>query len=125
MTDAALAALVEDFYARVRRDPEIGPVFEAGVGNWEEHLRKLADFWSSVMLTSGRYKGNPVAAHMKHAITPAMFARWLRLWEETVRARFPAPEAEELMAKARRIGESLQLAMFFRPMLDPAKPRSP
>ena len=115
ITDARLATLVDRFYAKVRRDPEIGPVFEAGVENWEDHLEKLAGFWSSVMLTSGRYKGNPVAAHMKHPIAPAMFARWLQLWEETVREMFDAEAAEALLLKARRIGESLQLALYYRP----------
>jgi hemoglobin len=115
ITDDRLAELVTRFYAKVRRDPEIGPVFEAGIEDWEAHLEKLAGFWSSVMLTSGRYKGNPVAAHMKHGITPAMFTRWLQLWEETVRELFAPEAADALAAKAHRIGDSLKLAMFYRP----------
>jgi hemoglobin len=67
------------------------------------------------MLTSGRYKGNPVAAHMKHAISPAMFDRWLALWDETVSELFADEAAEELRFKARRIGDSLKLALFYRP----------
>jgi hemoglobin len=115
ITDERLAELVDRFYAKVRQDPQIGPVFEAGVENWEEHLEKLAGFWSSVMLTSGRYKGNPVAAHMKHGIAPEMFARWLQLWEETVRELFAGEAADALLLKAHRIGESLKLALFYRP----------
>jgi len=68
------------------------------------------------MLTSGRYKGQPVPAHMRHmpAITPTLFERWLGLWRETT-AELMAPDAAAaLQEKAGRIAESLQLAMFFR-----------
>jgi hemoglobin len=111
-----LRELVERFYGRVRADPMLGPLFNQAVRDWPEHLSKLADFWSSVMLTSGRYKGNPMAAHLKHQarITPAMFERWLALWGETTADMMPWA-ADELQAKAARIAASLQLALFFRP----------
>ena len=68
------------------------------------------------MLTSGRYKGQPVPAHMKHRdwITPALFDRWLGLWKRTTDDLMPPDAASALQAKAERIAESLQLAMFFR-----------
>jgi hemoglobin len=68
VTEPAIAVLVDQFYDRVRRDPMIGPVFEAAIDDWGEHLAKLSAFWSSVMLTSGSYKGNPMAVHMKLAL---------------------------------------------------------
>ncbi|MBV9965243.1 MAG: group III truncated hemoglobin, partial [Alphaproteobacteria bacterium] len=83
ITELSIAALVEQFYAKARRDPMIGPVFNAAVEDWDEHLHKLCDFWSSVMLTTGRYKGNPMAAHVKHPIQAEFFERWLALWRET------------------------------------------
>ena len=61
-----LTPLVEEFYARVRADPALGPIFNDAIDDWPEHLGKLTAFWSSVMLTSGRYKGQPVPAHLKH-----------------------------------------------------------
>ena len=67
ITEPAIAALVARFYARARRDPLIGPVFNDAVDDWDAHLRTLNAFWSSVMLTSGRYKGNPMAAHLEIA----------------------------------------------------------
>ena len=56
----------------------------ASITDWDDHLERLVALWSSVMLTSGRYKGNPMAAHVQHlsAITPPMFDRWLALWAE-------------------------------------------
>jgi hemoglobin len=94
----------------------LGPVFEAAVDDWPSHLALLARFWSSVMLTSGRYKGNPVAAHMRRAdqITPDMFKRWLELWTQTTGELLSPKGAAAMQSKARRIGESLQLALAYR-----------
>ncbi|HEV2185628.1 MAG TPA: group III truncated hemoglobin [Stellaceae bacterium] len=65
ISEPAIATLVSRFYGKARRDPTIGPLFEHAIEDWDEHLDKLRDFWSSVMLTSGRYKGNPMAAHLE------------------------------------------------------------
>ncbi|RJF85700.1 group III truncated hemoglobin [Sphingomonas cavernae] len=114
--DAGLERLVPLFYSRIREDSELGPIFNDAIHDWPEHLDKLVAFWSSVMLTTGRYKGNPMAAHLKHAarITPELFERWLALWNRTV-AEVMAPDAAAaLQIKAARIAESLQLALFFR-----------
>ena len=114
--EAALPGLLDRFYARVRADAALGPVFNAVVQDWPEHLERLAAFWSSVMLTTGRYKGNPMMKHLVHAdrIAPEMFQRWLALWEQTT-AEMLSPEAAAAMqAKAHRIAESLQLALRFR-----------
>ena len=114
--EAQLSKLIPQFYARVREDALIGPVFDDAIEHWDEHLQKLIDFWSSVMLTSGRYKGNPVAAHMKHLpkITPVMFDRWLGLWTEVTDELLSASSANALQRKAIRIAESLKLALYFR-----------
>ena len=114
--EAGLERLVHAFYARVREDAELGPIFNGAIADWPEHLGRLTAFWSSVMLTSGRYKGQPVPAHMKHRsrITPALFDRWLALWGETARELMAPEAAAALEARAARIAESLQLALFFR-----------
>ncbi len=114
--EAALPALLDRFYARVREDAELGPVFNAVVHDWPEHLKRLAAFWSSVMLTTGRYKGNPMMKHLVHAdrIAPEMFERWLAIWEETTAEILSPRAATAMQAKAHRIAESLQLAIRFR-----------
>ncbi len=115
ITEESLAALVDAFYARVRQDPLIGPVFNDAIDDWPEHLDKLQAFWSSVMLTSGRYKGRPLPAHVKHegSISRASFQRWLALWRETTSELFEAEAAAALQEKAERIGESLSLGIEF------------
>jgi len=120
ITEQQLEQLVDRFYAKVREDEVLGPVFNAAVQDWPEHLEKLTAFWSSVMLTTGRYKGNPMIAHLKHesVIEPAMFDRWLQLWRETASEVLDDAGAAAVAAKAERIAESLQLGMFFK--LQPA-----
>ena len=114
--EAALRPLIEHFYERVRADPLLGPAFGAAVHDWDDHHARLADFWSSVMLTTGRYKGNPVALHLIHAdsMTPDRFARWLALWRQTTDERLDPAAAAAMQAKAARIAESLQLAVQYR-----------
>ncbi len=116
ITEAQIAALVPRFFDKVRADRMIGPVFADAIDDWAPHLDKLTAFWSSVMLTSGRYKGNPMAAHMKHlaTITPPMFDRWLALWAQVTAEMLPASIVDALQAKAERIAESLRLALNFR-----------
>ena len=122
--EAALARLIPAFYDRVRADPHIGPLFDDAVDHWPAHLEKLIAFWSSVMLTTGRYKGSPVAAHLKHTarLTPAMFDRGLVIWSATTDELMPPDAAVALQAKAARIAESLRLALFFR-LDDPGRGR--
>jgi hemoglobin len=116
ITEPAIAVLVTRFYRKARRDAVIGPLFEDAVEDWDEHLGKLCDFWSTVMLTTGRYKGNPMAAHLKQSkIEPAFFERWLALWHETAGEVFAPPAAAQFDLKAERIAESLKLALFYRP----------
>ena len=116
ITERQLEQLVDRFYAKVREDEILGPVFDGAIDDWPEHLEKLSAFWSSVMLTTGRYKGQPMVAHMKHKATiePAMFGRWLHLWRETAHETLSKPAAAAIIMKAERIAESLQLGLFFK-----------
>ena len=126
LDEATLETLVPAFYAAVREDGLLGPVFDRTIVDWDDHLTRLVAFWSSVMLTSGRYKGNPVAEHAKHLgqLTPDMFQRWLALWEQTTDRLLAPAEARRMQDKATRIAESLKLALRFRPdSIEPAASR--
>lgn len=115
ITEDSIAVLIDRFYAKVRRNPEIGPLFNATVEDWDEHLIKLKSFWSAVMLTSGRYKGNPMAAHLKLPIEPSFFETWLGLWAETASEIFTPQIAQRFSVRAAQIGQSLKAALFFKP----------
>ncbi|MCC2099363.1 MAG: group III truncated hemoglobin [Hyphomicrobiales bacterium] len=104
--------LVHTFYGRVRTDPALGPIFNRAIDDWDHHLAKLCDFWSSVTLTSGRYKGQPVPAHTALPdIRPTHFARWLHLFRQTANEVCPPEAADLFIGKAEKIAESLQLAI--------------
>lgn len=115
ITDDDIGRLVPRFYARVREDGILGPIFNRAIVDWPQHLGKLEAFWSSVMLTSGQYKGQPMAAHLRHAehMTPANLGRWLALWAETTEDVLGPEAARAFQDKARRIAESLQLGVQF------------
>lgn len=116
IAEADLERVIPAFYARVRQDPLIGPVFNRAIDDWDHHLGKLVAFWSSVMRSTGRYKGSPMAAHARHraVLTREMFTRWLALWDAVTTELLPEPAAKALQAKAATIAESLQLGLFFR-----------
>jgi hemoglobin len=115
--EQTIHALVHAFYGRVRADDRVGPIFERVIGQeWDVHLAKMCDFWSSVMLLTGRYKGQPMVAHMRlKMIRPEHFARWLELFRETANELCAPPIAALFIARAENIARSLQLGMFFQP----------
>jgi hemoglobin len=117
VSEDGIRQLVDAFYVRVRADPELAPIFARAIpGDWQPHLTKMYAFWSSVMLTTGRYKGNPVAKHLIIPdMKPALFERWLTLFDATCREQFDNATSEAFRIKAERIAESLKLALFYRP----------
>lgn len=110
LDEAVLERLVRAFYAAAREDPLLGPVF-ARVGDWEAHVARIAAFWSSVALATGRYSGQPMAAHLPLPLEPAHFARWLALFEATARAECMPAGAAHLTERARRIARSLEMGL--------------
>lgn len=117
VTEASIALLIDRFYAAIRRDPVLAEVFETTIADkeWPEHLATMQRFWSSVMLASGRYSGNPVSVHRAvRGLERSMFAHWLALFEATATELFAPEPAALFVGKARRIATSLQLALFHR-----------
>jgi hemoglobin len=108
ITESQIAGLVERFYAKVRMDSEIGPIFESAIENWDAHLSLLKDFWSTVLLTTGRYKGNPLLAHFPLPITEEHFARWLMLFSETASEEMPPAQAAIVARKAELIAMNMR-----------------
>jgi hemoglobin len=108
--DAMISELVEAFYTRVRKHPVLGPIFAAKVVNWAPHLGRMKDFWASIAVESGRFRGNPMLKHIAiPGLSPAHFRMWLGLWDEAVAAVVSNPEAVSLFRdRAQRIATSLQ-----------------
>lgn len=120
ISEDSIKRLVDTFYAKVRRDPALSPIFAAAIGEsesqWGPHLEKMYAFWSSIMLTSGRYHGNPLK---KHKDLPAfdirLFDRWLELFAETANELHTPETAAIYIAKSQRIAESLKLGIYYTP----------
>eukprot|EP01030_Chromulinospumella_sphaerica_P013014 gene13014-12794_t len=111
--EAMIRDLVHAFYGRVREDNVLGPIFDRAIGeDWDVHLAKLCDFWSSVMLATGRFQGRPMQAHNRLPdIRSAHFGRWLALFEATARDVCPPDAAALFVERARMIGRSLEMGL--------------
>lgn len=112
VTEPMIRDLVHTFYARVRLHAVLGPIFNAAVEDWDEHLDKLCAFWSSVTLMSGRYKGTPMQKHIAlPAIKGEHFEHWLALFRATAREVCTPDAAALFIDRAERIAQSLQLGI--------------
>jgi len=111
ITEAEIDTQVETFYARVREDPTIGPIFNAEVEDWPAHLALLKSFWASVLLGAGTFRGNPLEKHMMLPLEPAHFQVWLALFRETALEVLRPEGAEMVIRRSERIAETFQAAM--------------
>ncbi|WP_338690827.1 group III truncated hemoglobin [Bradyrhizobium sp. 26S5] len=111
ITEAMIERLVHGFYAKVRRDPMLAPVFDARIRDWDPHLEQMCAFWSSVALMTGRYHGTPMVKHMKLPVDAAHFDRWLQLFEATAAELCPSVAAEHFIDRARRVAASLEMGV--------------
>lgn len=110
--EAMIRELVHRFYARVRADAVLGPIFDGAVADWDEHLAKLCDFWSSVTLMTGRYHGRPMAAHFRiEGLDATHFGRWLALFRHTAHEVCSPAAAALFVQRAETIAESFQLGL--------------
>jgi hemoglobin len=109
LTEDSIAEVVDTFYGRIRNDQLLSPIFAGAIGSdWGPHLDKMKTFWSSVLLASRGYKGNPMIAHLQlPRLTRDHFERWLQLWRETVAALCSDEVASLFSRKAQMIGERL------------------
>lgn len=117
ITEDLIERLVRRFYDRIRGDAELGPIFDSVIqGDWEPHLSKMMDFWSSVTLKTGRYSGRPLPKHIAlKQVRPEHFDRWLALFRSTAAEVCEAAEAEIFIERAELIAESFKLGMFGLP----------
>ena len=108
-TPIDLRRLVTHFYAAVRADADLGPIFDARIRDedWPEHLDTMTRFWSSVMLAMPVYHGNPLGAHRGLALEAKHFTRWLALWRASVDELYDGPRARDIVARATRIANVL------------------
>ena len=108
--------VVHGFYDEIRKDDLLGPVFNGAIAphDWARHLTKMCDFWSSLMLRSGRYDGRPLPPHLAlPGLGEQHFRRWLGLFRATVQNLCPPEVAALFMERALRIAHSFRLALAY------------
>ncbi len=111
LDEGILRTLVHAFYARVRADAVLGPIFADRIADWPQHLDRMVAFWSSVALMTGSYHGAPMPAHATLPVTWAHFDRWLSLFRQTADEVCPPEGATHVVERAERIARSLHLAV--------------
>jgi hemoglobin len=109
--EAMIDALVDAFYARVRDDRLIGPIFADRITDWAPHLAQMKLFWSSVALSTGVYQGRPMPKHLPLPVDARHFDRWLEVFVDTARDLCPPVAAAHFIERAHRIAESLELGI--------------
>lgn len=104
-----LSTLVHRFYADVRADALLGPVFEDALHDrWEPHLERMVEFWSTVALGSRSFTGNVFGKHMAlSGVTPAHFSHWVGLWKDNTERLFEPDVAHDLQVTAHGIARNL------------------
>lgn len=107
-TEEEISRLVHAFYSRVRQDAGLGPIFDAHVDDWDRHLARMVDFWSSLLLRTGRFTGTPMPRHVAlPGLNADLFRRWLELFRETADEQPNQAMARQACLMAQRVAQSL------------------
>ncbi len=107
-SEEEIVELVHAFYARVRDDSTLGPIFAAQISDWAPHLAKMVDFWSSLLRGTARFSGTPMPKHVALPnLQAATFERWLELFHATTRELSNEAMRERADELAERIAQSL------------------
>ncbi len=110
--------LVSTFYAKIRKDEVLGPIFNGIITDWDEHLELLTDFWETQLFLKRKYYGNPVTAHqevddkMGHGITPEHFGLWINLWFETIDELFIGETSWIAKNRAQKMSTMLYMQIY-------------
>jgi len=102
--------LVKKFYDKAMNDLIIGHIFQNHMSETlEKHLPIICDFWESILLENGKYKGNPILKHIDLSKRTDLgnfhFKQWIKLWEETINLMFEGALANQAKEKARLMKE--------------------
>lgn len=113
-----VSILVRTFYAKIRKDTVLGPIFNSSIRDWESHLELLTDFWETQLFLKRVYHGNPVSAHQKvddkmnHTISSEHFGLWLNLWFETIDQLYTGEVAWIAKNRAQKMSTMLFMKIY-------------
>ncbi|MCB1948071.1 group III truncated hemoglobin [Nitrosomonas sp.] len=85
-TEEEISKLVHEFYAKARKDPSLGPIFEEHVIDWDAHFVQMTNFWSAQLRGTSRFRGAPMPKHIALPdLSASLFERWLALFKQTTK----------------------------------------
>lgn len=115
--ETLIKKFVSHFYGVVHEDDILGPYFHKQMdATWDEHLDKMCNFWSAILLKTNRFNGRPMPAHTKlTGLQQSDFLHWLKIFEKSIIVCCPAEAVPHIMKKAHMIANSLQYGVFYRP----------
>lgn len=109
LTEADIELLVNTFYTKVRQDEILAEVFNDVIKDkWDIHLKRMTDFWSTILLYTKKYKDDPLPKHMPLPIGQEHFDRWLQLFNETIDMLFEGQIAENARKRANSIARIMK-----------------
>ena len=114
VSEQDVANLVARFYDRVRADPRLGPLFDAAIADWDQHLQVMRDFWSAVLLRTARYQGCVMSPHFGMPIEAGDFDLWLGLFRPSARETLPPEAAGRAIVVAEAVSDRLRQAFARR-----------
>jgi hemoglobin len=105
-TEEDIYELIYTFYGKVRKDDLLNPIFMSKIADdeWDIHLSKMIRFWSSMLLYTRTYSGDPMSKHFDLPIGEDHFLQWLKLFHMTIDELFTGKIAEDAKLRANGIG---------------------
>jgi hemoglobin len=103
-----ISRLLRHFYADVRQDPLIGPIFNAQIKDWKHHLEIIASFWEILIGGPSTYARPMPMKHLPLRLREEDFERWHFLWQANCRAQLPSDIAREMSDLAHLIAHKLR-----------------
>ena len=112
VTEAQIDRVVTQFYAAVRDDPVLGPVFARHVADWTPHEEKIGRFWRNALLFQHCYDGNPMQVHAAAGDVKGWhFPIWLGLFDAVLAKELPHAQAQSWSALVHRIARGLSYGL--------------
>jgi hemoglobin len=106
-----ISKLLRHFYADLRQDPLIGPIFNAQIKDWKHHLKIIASFWETLIGGPRSYARPMPIKHSPLQLREEHFERWLFLWQANCRAQLPSEAAREMIDLAHHIAHKLRIIL--------------
>ena len=106
---ADIFLLVNSFYKKILEDDLLFRVFDPVIkDDWDYHLKRMTDFWSTLLLYTHAFKDDPMPKHHPLPLDKEHFDRWLQLFNQTIDELFEGAVAENARKRANSIARIIK-----------------